>query len=314
MGINETNFNPFNPGSYYSGQSGSAAGFSSDFNPFNPMGDGASGYYPSETKGASPFGYTSSGTVQGTDSFTRTTPKPPVKELYGIDKFNAMSEAERALIEISPDTRKQIDEVLTMTNTIEKELKNRYPKGVNLVGLGRSPSLLMEIFKAKGYDTKTCALSNLTSGEYDISGKYSYLKQLDTNDVKAYNEYLKELGLTPEKIKASPKPTVFVDYTRTGNSLRSFAELLKRPEIGIGHLDNVAFLSLNKDLMPNQTIADKALIDKFWEKLGIKNFSFAPRVNISEIGKAGEIVHNFKPAESAVKFLLQAIKVIKGRV
>ena len=288
MGINEINFNAFNPGmsGYYSSYSPS----SNEFNAFNP-------------------GMSSADSFTG-DSFTRTA-APSVKELYGIDKYNSMSAAERALIEITPESRKQIDEVLSMTNTIEKELKHRYPSGVNLVGLGRSPSLLMEVFKAKGYDTKTCALSNLTSGEYDISGKYSYLKQLDVNDVKAYNEYLKELGLTPEKIKASSKPTVFVDYTRTGNSLRSFAELLKRPEIGIGNLDNVAFLSLNKDLMPNQTMADKALIDKFWENLGIKNFSFTPRVNISELGRAGEIVRNFKPAESAAKFLLQIIKVIK---
>ena len=287
MGINDIYFNPFNPG--MSGYYSNTPQYTSDFNVFNPVGD----------------------SVPGGDSFTRTTSAPVEKPLYGIDKFNAMSEAERALIEIPQETRKQIDEVLSMTNTIEKELKHRYPNGVNLVGLGRSPSLLMEVFKAKGYDTKTCALSNLTGGEYDISGKYGYLKQLDTNDVKAYNEYLKELGLTPEKIKASIKPTVFVDYTRTGNSLRSFAELLKRPEIGIGNLDNVAFLSLNKDLMPNQTMADKALIDKFWENLGIKNFSFTPRVNISELGRAGEIVRNFKPAESAAKFLLQIIKVIK---
>ncbi len=304
MGINDINFNPFNPrmSGYYNRTA-------EEFNPFNPVGSGSNILNNSTIN----CGEKSNVDIVG-DNFTHTTSKPISRELYGIDKYNAMSSAERALIEVPPEARKQIDEVLSMTNTIEKELKHRYPNGVNLVGLGRSPSLLMEIFKAKGYDTKTCALSNLTGGEYDISGKYSYLKQLDTNDVKAYNEYLKELGLTPDKIKSSPRPTVFVDYTRTGNSLRSFMELLKRQEIGIGNLDNVAFLSLNKDLMPNQTAADKALIDKFWENLGIKNFSFTPRVNISEIGKAKEIVHNFKPAESAVKFLLQAVKVIKGRV
>ncbi len=295
------NFNVFNPTmSGYSNSYNSYnnyGGYSQDFNPFNPMGDTQSTSSPTQ----------SSSTV----SPSVRTVSSPLKELYGIEKYNAMNDAERAMIEISPQTRTQIDDVLHLTNTIEKELKHRYPNGVNVVGIGRSPSLMMEILKAKGYDTKTCALSNLTSGEYDISGKYSYLKQLDVNDVKAYNEYLKELGLTPEKIKSSTKPTVFVDYTRTGNSLRSFADLLKRSEIGIGNLPNVEFLSLNKDLIPNQTIQDKALIDKFWENLGIKNFSFAPRVNISELGKVKEIVHGFKPSEAASKFLLQTIKVLK---
>ncbi len=291
MGINETNFNAFNPG--MSGWYNSPA--NAGFNPFNPSGES--------------FTYSAPGGVQTGDTFERTAAQ--TKELYGIDKYNAMSDAERAMIEVTPDAKKQVDEVLYMTNTIENELKRRYPKGVKIVGLGRSPSLLMEIFKAKGYDTQTCALSNLTSGEYDISGRYGYLKQLNPDDVKAYNEYLKEIGLTPEKIKASSVPVVFVDYTRTGNSLRSFAELLKRPEIGIGGLDNVSFLSLNKDLMQNQTMADKALIDKFWENLGIKNFSFVPRVNISEIGSVREVVHHFKPSETAAKFLLQIIKIIK---
>ena len=291
------NFNVFNPTmSGYSSSYSSYGSYSQDFNPFNPVGDTPSTYSTPSVSTTSPIAKTVSSSV---------------KELYGIEKYNAMSDAERALIEISPQTRAQIDDVLHLTNTIEKELKRRYPNGVNIVGLGRSPSLMMEILKAKGYDTKTCALSNLTSGEYDISGKYSFLKQLDGNDVKTYNEYLKELGLTPENIKNSSKPTVFVDYTRTGNSLRSFADLLKRSEIGIGNLPNVEFLSLNKDLMPNQTMQEKALIDKFWENLGIKNFSFAPRVNISEIGKVKEIVHGFKPSEAASKFLLQTVKVLK---
>lgn len=75
------------------------------------------------------------------------------------------------------------------------------------------------------------------------------------------------------------KTTIFVDYTRTGNSLKSFEDL--------------------------------ALIDKYWENLGIKKYSFMPKLDISDIGKVKEIIKNFKPSEETCKFLLQAIDVMK---
>lgn len=232
---------------------------------------------------------------------------------YGIEQYNKLTEAEKIALRSSIDNPNQIDDILRLTNIVEDNLKQRYPNGFKIVGIGRSPSLMMEILKAKGYDATSCPISNLTNGEYDIAGRYGYLKQLDKQDVSSYNEVLKSLGITAEEIKNSGKPTVFVDYTRTGNSLRSFQDLIARSEIGIDKRLPIEFLSLNKDLMPNKTMADVALIDKYWENLGIKQYSFMPKVDISEIGKAKEILKNFRPTEESCKFLLQIIDVIKTR-
>ena len=68
---------------------------------------------------------------------------------------------------------------------------------------------------------------------------------------------------------------------------------------------------MNKDLLPNQTIAEKSLIMKLWENLGIKKFAFVPSLEISELGRANSISKGFKPDEIALKILEYAKKSIK---
>ena len=234
----------------------------------------------------------------------------------GFDDFNPFNPSMTSVKPVAevgdtftPELKSQVDDIIHLADKMEVELKKRHPEGFNLVGIGRSPSFIIELFKEKGYDAKSCALSGLMNGEFDIAGRYPYLKQLNPEDVKAYAQYLDEMGLSAEKVKASAKPFVFIDYTRTGESLRAFQSLLGRPEIGIR--ENVEFLSLNKDLLPNQTIAEKSLIMKLWENLGIKKFAFVPSLEISELGRANSISKGFKPDEIALKILEYAKKSIK---
>lgn len=292
----------FNPYTYTSGN-----GF--NYNQFNNM--------------SSPYGMSSiyDGNRSYGNSFTGDTfeaakaVEPDGKIIktgtYGIEKYNKLTESEKLSLRANIKSQEKIDDVLHLTNIIEENLKKRYPNGFKIVGIGRSPSLLMEILKAKGYDALSCPISNLTNGEYDIAGKYSYLKQLDKQDVITYKEAIESLGISADKIKASGKTTVFVDYTRTGNSLRYFQDLIARPEIGIDKKLPIEFLSLNKDLMPNKTMSDINLINKYWENLGIKEYSFMPKLNISELGKTKEILKKFVPNDDACKFILQVIDVIR---
>ena len=82
-------------------------------------------------------------------------------------------------------------------------------------------------------------------------------------------------------------------------------------QIGIDKKLPIEFLSLNKDLMPNKTMSDINLINKYWENLGIKEYSFMPKLNISELGKTKEILKKFVPNDDACKFILQVIDVIR---
>ena len=270
MGINETYFNPFHSGMDYTPPTSQNVGGSS-FNAFNPGMD-----------------YT------------------PQSGMNGVAK-SVQSIAPVQIV--SGGTAPEVGDVIHLSNKVEATLNQRYPNGWRVVGIGRSPSLIMEVLRAKGLDAKSCPISGLAIGEYDFAQKYPWLKQLDTNDVKAYGEYLKEIGISADDIARDPRTTVFVDYTKTGNSLRGFSELIGRSEIGIKQ--NAHFLSLNSHLIPEPTSAEREMIDRLWERQGMKQYSFMPRMDVAQMGKVKQVVANFKPTEFAQKFLQQVIKVLK---
>lgn len=258
MGINDTYFNPFNPGMDYIPES--ARKVEETFNQFNPcMGK-------------------------------------PVQ----IQTPTAI---------VSGGGAPEVGDVLHLSTRIENTLNQKYPQGWKIVGIGRSPSIIIEAMKQKGINAKSCPISGLAIGEWDFAKRFPWLKQLDPNDVRVYGEYLLEIGLAPEEIINDSKPTVFVDYTKTGNSLRGFQDLIARSEIGIKQ--NVKFHSINMDLIPNPTLAERGMIDRLWERQGMKIYSFMPKMDVADMGKVKSIVANFKPAECAQKFLEKLIKVIQ---
>lgn len=264
MGINDTYFNPFNPGMDYTPPKPNGGG---SFNAFNPGMD-----YVPQTTGSS---------------------------------FNTIGEvaqsAQKPVQMVSGGVAPEVGDVLHLSNRVENTLNQRYPNGWRIVGIGRSPSIIMETMRAKGLDAKSCPISGLTNGEWDFAKQFSWLKQLDTNDVKTYGEYLKEIGISGEDIARDSKTTVFVDYTKTGNSLRNFADLIGRSEIGIKK--NAEFLSINTHLIPDASVAEREMIDRLWERQGMKIYSFMPRMSVEEMGNVKQIMANFKPAECALKFL-----------
>ena len=209
---------------------------------------------------------------------------------------------------VSPNLESTIEQVLHFMERLEIELNKRYPNGCKLVGVGRSPSLLIELFKAKGYDAQSCAISGLSNCEYDITGHSFYMNKLLPEDIEMYSKYLGEKGITADKVNSSTKPVVFIDYTRTGETLKKFAQLLARPEIGIKR--NVEFLSINRDLLPSLTTLEHKMILELWENCGLKEFSFVPRLDISQLRNTDQITKDFKPSKEALEFLSQTKKVM----
>lgn len=248
------------------------------FNPFNPSMD----YTPPKSEGSFGWNYINEATQHA---------------------------AAKPVPLVSGGTAPEVGEVIHLSNRIETSLNNRYPNGYRVVGIGRSPSLIMEVLKAKGVDAKSIPISGLTNEEWDFAKRYPWLKQLNSGDVRAFGEYLKEIGLSADNIANARKRTVFVDYTKTGNSLRGFLELIGRSEIGIRQ--NIDVLSINRDLFPEPTKAEREMIDRLWERQGMKLYSFMPRMEIEQLGRVKQILADFKPQECAVKFLNQVIKALK---
>ena len=225
--------------------------------------------------------------------------------VLAFNEFNPppidMSVKSTTTLGVSPSQDSIVDQVLHFMTRLETELNKRYPHGCKLVGVGRSPSLLIELFKVKGYDAQSCAISGLSNCEFDITGHSFYFNRLHENDVKHYGEYLVKQGLSADTIHKASVPTVFIDYTRTGETLRKFAQLLARPEIGIRH--NVDFLSINRDLLPELTLLEQKMILHLWENCGLKEYSFVPKLDISLLQDTETITKAFKPSAEALEFL-----------
>ena len=213
-----------------------------DYN-FNIMGNQPQIPYPQYlVEEFNPFNFSGESFV---DTFSTTKPIPePVN-----------TSPKTLEIDINP---KQADEISYILETIEANLNKRFPNGYKLVGIGRSPSLIIDLMREKGYEAISVPISGLSNSTYDINGNYPYLLQLNSADVKAYGDYIKELGVDTQHLQG--KTLVFVDYTRTGTSLKSFEDLIKRSEIGLQDKSKMAFLSLNRDLMPNHSLKDLEII------------------------------------------------------
>ena len=216
-----------------------------------------------------------------------------------------MSVKSTTTLGVSSNQETTIEQVLHFMERLEIELNKRYPQGFKLIGVGRSPSLLIELFKAKGYDAQSCAISGLSNCEFDITGHSFYFNRLQECDVEYYGEYLARKGLSADKIHKAPVPTVFIDYTRTGETLRKFAQLLARPEIGIKQ--NVEFLSINRDLLPELTLLEQKMILHLWENCRLKDFSFVPKLDIAQ---PESITKGFQPSVEAREFLEQAKRMM----
>ena len=52
------------------------------------------------------------------------------------------------------------------------------------------------------------------------------------------------------------------------------------------------------------------MIIELWENCGLKEFSFVPRLDISQLRNTDQITKDFKPSKEALEFLSQTKKVM----
>jgi len=123
------------------------------------------------------------------------------------------------------------------------------------ISIGTSPSLIGKVFECMGVETKYLPMSGLKDKNLDIE---EFCKN---NSMENYGNFLKEQGLSKERIKKSKKHFVFCDYTDTGLTLERFQTLMEK-KFGIEGR-NVHYRSLNRDL--KQTGADNGLIEDYIE-------------------------------------------------
>jgi len=193
----------------------------------------------------------------------RTLPKI-FKEIDGVtpESFSKMSKAKvKHLSAVANNFVKKelVSDVLKATKILKDNLDKRYGAGKYVfVSIGQSPAVLAEMLSTIGVETAICPISLLSS---NIAAD----KMLKNPDLQKYFEYLKKIGLDPEKIKISGKKYIFTDFFANGASLSNFREVLTDPKCGYD-LPNVTFEPLQYLLTPNIFIKnreDEHFMEKF---------------------------------------------------
>ncbi len=217
----------------------------------------------------------------GQDTFERTTSKkeisfegwPKIFSEVGAVTKEAVAKLSKAEMQhLTSVAKSKIDEQLVgdvtrFSQILKRGLDNKFNKNYVFVSIGQSPAVFGEALSTMGVKTAFCPISNLTN----LGGAGSILKN---PQLSKYFDYLKKMGLDPEKMKNSGKQYIFVDYSSTGRSLRIFEELLRNKKIGY-NLPNVKFVSL-QDLMESCKPSSMEEINFMMDFL--KNYVHNPRL------------------------------------
>ncbi len=196
-----------------------------------------------------------------------------------------------------------VEDAVRATRILKQNLDAKF--GIQkyvFVSIGRSPSFLSETLNSMGVETSICPISGLN----ELLGGIK--KLLENENLEKYFEYLKKIGLNPDKIKDSKKTYVFTDYFDSGLSLENFKKLLiynnryKMP--------NVIFTSLQELLLPDQKGEEMNFIEyfisRYLEKMVLKNFSPSFHLPYDSI----HLVENFTESEKK-HFSLQYFNMLK---
>lgn len=189
--------------------------------------------------------------IKNKTSFTGLNPEEILKPFtkFGIAEYKKLHpEQIKALREsLSEKLIKDRDAVILLSDDVNQNLKKMYPNGYTFISIGRSPAVIGKALEYQGIDVKYCPISELSSSMFNAKDMILKFKQ---EKVIKYKNYLDSIGLSSEEIKKSKKSYIFVDYTKSGDSLKIFKVLLERPEIGISS-NNVQYKSLNKEIFTN---------------------------------------------------------------
>ena len=158
---------------------------------------------------------------------------------------------------LSKPAQNVVKQNLYYSELLKKHLDEHYGKGrYTFVSIGRSPSTIGRCLDSMAVPVIFCPMSGLRNEE---------LKKFA--NTKCYHRYLAFLagqGLTRQQINDSDKKLLLYDYTESGESLRSFRELLCRGLDIDGK--KVQIRSINQDIeniAPNKFAANAFIAHTF---------------------------------------------------
>lgn len=191
-------------------------------------------------------------------------------EKFGIIEYKTLSKQKIEALRdsLSSDTRliKARNAAIILGNTVKTNLDKIYnPNKYVLISIGRSPAVIGKAIEYQGVDVRYCPISEI--GNIDLGYEFKdVISYLESEKVSKYNEYLKSVNLSNDKIKQSNKTFIFTDHSPSGQTLKNFRILLERPEIGI-KAENVHYKNLTSELILNEKELDNLTLPINFENL-----------------------------------------------
>ncbi|HNW25343.1 MAG TPA: hypothetical protein PLG15_05830 [Candidatus Gastranaerophilaceae bacterium] len=208
------------------------------------------------------------------DTFERTTSKkeisfegwPKIFSEVGAVTTEAVAKLSKAEMQHLTGVAKSkideqlVDDITRFSQILKKGLDAKFNKKYVFVSIGQSPAAFADVLNATGVETAICPISNL-------SNLKNASPLLRNPNLSKYFEYMKKIGLDPNKMKNSGKQYIFVDISSTGKSLKIFEEFLRDKKSGF-NLPNVKFVSL-QDLMSSckpSNSEEASFMEEFFEE------------------------------------------------
>ena len=156
------------------------------------------------------------------------------------------------------------------------------------VSIGNSPAGIGRVLQFMGIETRFLPISNLKNVP-----SFTDLSEYD-DKFPQYGEFLKEQGLTQEKINETGKTYLFTDYVYTGRSIKTFKKMMM-DKFGITS-PKVLYPTLNAHLEKAISDEDSALgyyrreyIRKYLRDARIEQYVGIPHIKIEELDKINEL-------------------------
>lgn len=186
--------------------------------------------------------------------------------------------------------KKDAERILEVASDIKKHLDDKYKNGYKLVGIGRSPAVIVDTMQLLGADTVTLPFSRqqieycnsrVFPYEHFVPSSASYYEHFEKCSAKDWEDYFKYYGVSKDFPQNTGKTLIFTDYVCDGWTKKYIESIL----VGIGFDKNYEFIETFQLLPPDTESKRDYLLSNCFDYSVFKDYAKmgSPKQHLREI-------------------------------
>jgi len=207
---------------------------------------------------------------------------------FDIQNYDSLSKVEKSILRnTGKDAEIAAEDSLIMGIKVKEDLDKRYGED-NYVfcSIGTSMSGVARVLEFMGVETKYLPISGL---------KYLYKEHIYRDyggKFPVYGQFLKEQGITKEEIDSSRKQYLMFDFTNSGQSLRTFKQIMQEifgiegKNVRFSSADYECYAASAKKIDPEQYARD--YVEKYMLNEEMEKYCGVAHLPIWELDKIDE--------------------------